>query len=89
MPRRGIQNDEVQGGDDLGLCIADSGVPLLGVSLDLIDRCQNHVLAGGRVRRAYLHHDYATEKREAWAKLGDRIDLLLDSSNVILLTKRA
>lgn len=60
----------------------------LGVSLDLIDRCQNHVLAGGRVRRAYLHHDYAAEKREAWTKLGDRIDVLLDNSNVIPLANR-
>jgi integrase len=34
----------------------------LGVSLDVIDRCQNHVLAGSRVRRHYLHHDYAEEK---------------------------
>lgn len=50
----------------------------LGLSLDLIDRCQNHVLAGSRVRRAYLHHDYADEKREAWSKLGARIDGLLD-----------
>ncbi len=35
----------------------------LGVSLDVIDRCQNHVLAGSRVRRHYLHHDYAEEKK--------------------------
>jgi hypothetical protein len=34
----------------------------LGVNLDVIDRCQNHVLAGSRVRRHYLHHDYAEEK---------------------------
>lgn len=60
----------------------------LGVSLDLIDRCQKHVLAGGRVRRAYLHHDYATEKREAWAKLGDRIETLLDDSNVALISSK-
>lgn len=61
----------------------------LGVSLDLIDRCQNHVLAGSRVRRAYLHHDYAAEKREAWARLGERIDVLLDNSNVIPLADRS
>lgn len=52
----------------------------LGVSLDLIDRCQNHVMAGSRVRRAYLHHDYAAEKQEAWGRLGERLDVLLDSS---------
>lgn len=50
----------------------------LGVSLDLIDRCQNHVMAGSRVRRAYLHHDYAAEKKEAWARLGERIESLLN-----------
>ena len=42
----------------------------LGVSLDVIDRCQGHVLAGSRVRRHYLHHDYAPEKRDAWDRLG-------------------
>jgi hypothetical protein len=50
----------------------------LGVSLDLIGRCQNVVMAGSRVRRDYLHHDYAAEKREAWARLGERIKSLLD-----------
>lgn len=49
----------------------------MGVSLDVIDRCQNHVLSGGRVRRHYLHHDYREEKTEAWRKLGDRIDAIL------------
>ncbi|WP_227870571.1 tyrosine-type recombinase/integrase [Orrella marina] len=49
----------------------------LGVSLDVIDRCQNHVLAGSRVRRHYLHHDYKIEKTEAWARLGKRLEALL------------
>ena len=52
----------------------------LGVLPDIIDRCQNHVLAGGRVRRHYLHHDYAAEKREAWNKLGDRLETILYGS---------
>lgn len=34
-----------------------------GISLDVIDRCQNRVLAGSRVRRHYLHNDYAEEKK--------------------------
>ncbi len=42
----------------------------LGVSLEVIDRCQNHVLAGSKVRRHYLHHDYAFEKAAAWQLLG-------------------
>ncbi|MFC0132989.1 integrase [Massilia eurypsychrophila] len=49
----------------------------LGISLELIDRCQNHVLAGSKVRRHYLHHDYAEEKREAWRILGARLSEIL------------
>lgn len=45
----------------------------LGVSLEIIDRCQNHVLPGSKVRRHYLLHDYAAEKRNAWDLLGDRL----------------
>jgi hypothetical protein len=52
----------------------------LGVSLDVIDRCQNHVLAGSRVRRHYLHHDYADEKKNAWNLLGDRLSAVLSST---------
>lgn len=49
----------------------------LGVLPDIIDRCQNHVLAGSKVRRHYMHHDYAAEKREAWERLGARLDTVL------------
>lgn len=49
----------------------------IGVSLEIIDRCQNHVLAGSKVRRHYLLHDYANEKREAWKKLGGRLAEIL------------
>lgn len=49
----------------------------LGVPLDTIDRCQNHVLSGSKVRRHYLHHDYATEKRDAWRALGTQIEQFL------------
>lgn len=48
----------------------------LGVSLDVIDRCQNHLLAG-RVRRVYMQHDYEAEKTAAWRELGDRLDAIL------------
>ena len=57
----------------------------LKISLDVIDRCQNHVLAGSKVRRHYLHHEYADEKREAWQKLGDRIEAILKADNVVSL----
>lgn len=57
----------------------------LKIPLDVIDRCQNHVLAGSKVRRHYLHHEYADEKREAWNKLGDRLEAILKASNVVSL----
>ena len=60
----------------------------LGVSLDVIDRCQNHVLAGSRVRRHYLHHDYRDEKTEAWRKLGDRLDAILAGGAEIVHLRR-
>jgi integrase len=50
----------------------------LGVSLEIIDRCQNHVLPGSKVRRHYLHHDYADEKREAWRLLGEQLTQILN-----------
>ncbi len=54
--------------------------PQLGGSLDVIDRRQNHVLAGSRVRRHYLHHDYAEEKKRAWNLLGDQLSAVLSSA---------
>jgi integrase len=54
----------------------------LGVPLEVIDRCQNHIIAGAKVRRHYLHYEYAMEKMEAWAKLGDRLDAILANDNL-------
>jgi integrase len=62
----------------------------LGVSLDIIDRCQNHVLSGSKVRRAYLQHDYAEEKRNAWQLLGERLTLIINPiSNILILNRQA
>lgn len=55
----------------------------LGVSPDVNGGCRNHVLAGSTMRRHSLHHDYAQEKCEAWERLGERIDTLLNNANVI------
>lgn len=49
----------------------------LKIPNDVIDRCQNHVMAGSRVRRHYLHHEYLEEKREAWASLGAHLEKIL------------
>ncbi len=54
----------------------------LGVTLEIIDRCQNHLLGGSKVRRHYLHHDYAKEKTEAWYLLGERIESILKAGTV-------
>lgn len=53
----------------------------LGVNLDIIDRCQNHQLGGSKVRRHYLHYDYAKEKSAAWRALGEHLTDILSSSN--------
>jgi integrase len=52
----------------------------LGVPPDLIDRCQNHVMPGSKVRRHYLHYDFAKEKRDAWQRLGKQLDVILGHS---------
>lgn len=54
------------------------------VSREVVNLCQNHVI-GSMVDRVYLLDDYADEKRVAWEKLGDRIEAILSSSNVVSL----
>lgn len=49
----------------------------LGIDMNIIDRCQNHVLAGSKVRRHYLKYEYKEEKQQAWAKLGRRLEEIL------------
>lgn len=56
---------------------ASTMMQALGVHPDVIDRCQNHIIPGSKVRRHYLHYDYAEEKRAAWDLLGRRIDAIL------------
>ena len=53
----------------------------LKIPLDVIDRCQNHVMKGSQTRRSYFHHDYLDEKREAWGLLGARLDEILRTSD--------
>lgn len=62
----------------------------LGILESIIDRCQNHVIKGPKTRRHYFHWDYQDEKREAWMKLGDRLDAILaGGAEVIPLTRSA
>ncbi|MGF7111492.1 integrase [Pseudomonas laurylsulfatiphila] len=54
----------------------------LGVTQDIIDRCQNHLHGGSKVRRHYLHYDYAKEKNEAWNILGQRLSMIFASPSI-------
>lgn len=54
----------------------------LKVPLDVIDRCQNHVIAGSRVRRHYMHYEYLEETTDAWKKLGAELEAILKASSV-------
>jgi hypothetical protein len=56
----------------------------LKISRDVINLCQNHVI-GTKVDRSYLLNDYADEKREAWQKLGGRLEKILNSDKVVSL----
>ena len=53
----------------------------LKISRDVINLCQNHVV-GSKVDRSYLHYDFKDEKREAWIKLGNRIESILNIINL-------
>lgn len=44
---------------------------------DIIDLCQNHIVHKKKVRRHYQLYDYADEKKEAWAKLGNHLEQIL------------
>ncbi len=50
----------------------------LKISREVINLCQNHVI-GSKVDRVYLLDDYADEKRDAWYKLGDRLETILSA----------
>lgn len=49
----------------------------LKIDLNIIDRCQNHILSGSKVRRHYLKYDYAEEKQQAWDSLGKKLEEII------------
>lgn len=55
----------------------------LGIPLDIIDRCQNHVMDQSKVRRHYMHYDYAKEKADAWKIWGEAIQSIINNGNGI------
>ena len=58
----------------------------LGVLPEVAERCLNHT-EQNRVKRTYQRHSYENEMREAWRLLGDRLDLLTNVADNVLLLK--
>jgi integrase len=58
----------------------------LKVPRDIIHLCQNHAV-GNTLDRAYLHHEYIEEKREAWVKLGNHLEAILKADNVVSIKR--
>jgi len=59
----------------------------MGVKLDTIDRCLNHVLMGSSVRFHYMQYQYEPEVQEAWLRWGERIEQILAAENLIMLRR--
>ncbi len=60
----------------------------LGVLPEVAEKCLNHA-EESRVKRTYQRHSYDAEKREAWRRLGERLELLTrDTDNVVTLKPR-
>ncbi|AOU98147.1 hypothetical protein BI364_09430 [Acidihalobacter yilgarnensis] len=51
----------------------------LGVLSEIIERCLNHV-EPSKIKRTYQRHEYTAEKRDAWRRLGDYLDELLNGN---------
>ena len=47
----------------------------LGVLPEVAERCLNH-MEENKIKRIYQRYGYETEMRQAWEKLGERLDLL-------------
>jgi integrase len=61
----------------------------LGVLPDVIERCLNHT-EQTKVKRIYQRAQYETPMREAWQKLGERLELLNNKPiNVVTLIRAA
>ena len=58
----------------------------LGAMGEVIERCLNHI-EGNKLRRVYQRHELRAEQREAWMRLGERLELLLNHTEKVLLGK--
>ena len=61
----------------------------LGVIPEVAERCLNHI-EENKVKRIYQRHSYEPEMREAWQRLGQRLDILVNQDeNKVVTLKRA
>lgn len=62
----------------------------LGVIPEVAERCLNH-LEQNKVKRIYQRHNYEREMRDAWERLGERLEMLTSSNrnNLLFLKKTA
>lgn len=61
----------------------------LGIRPDIIERCLNHVQQN-RLIRIYQRQALTAEQAEAWRLLGERLELLLNpANNVVMMPSRA
>ena len=56
----------------------------LGVMSEIIERCLNHVEAN-RLKRTYQKHERRSEMKDAWTRIGDRLDVLLTSTQNVVV----
>jgi len=93
MSNRSKQADALilSGGDWVPHDLRRTGATMmqsLGVVPDVIERCLNHV-EPNKLRRTYQTYDYATEKQEAWQLLGDRLSLILNPADNVIVMRKA
>ncbi len=55
----------------------------LGVLPEVAERCLNHT-EENKVKRIYQRHSYENEMRQAWALLGERLEMLTSGESNVL-----
>ena len=56
----------------------------LGVMGEVIERCLNHV-EQNKLKRIYQRHELKAEQQEAWRLLGERLNLIIENENNVVV----
>jgi len=59
----------------------------LGVDREIVNLCQHHKV-GSAVDQHYLKHQYQDRQEEAWERLGNHLEAIFNSSNVVSIKKK-